>query len=171
MGFHYQALASKPISRIAVPYGTLPQPYLSTGFPQVVLVCGTNYEMGVQYGKQAAHAIAHNVALLKSRLYSLYGAKTVHDDMRVWNYYLTKYDPAYRDWIRGIVDGCRQRGYKVSYFDLLGLIVYPAEMWSRPKVPYPKETGVARSSPLKSGTTSGNSMWPIHATRSQQQVI
>ena len=43
-----------------------PQPYLSTGFPQVVVVSGTNYEMGVQYGEQTGAAIAHNVALFKS---------------------------------------------------------------------------------------------------------
>jgi len=120
-----------------------PPPYLSTGFPQVVMVSGTNYEMGVQYGEQTAPAIAHNVAIFKSRCYDTHGRDKVTEDMQVWNYYLVKHDPAYKDWLQGIVDGCRQKGYEVDYLDLVMLMVFPAEMWSRPKTPYPEETRVA----------------------------
>lgn len=58
-------------------------PYMSTGFPQVVVVSGTNYEMGVQYGRQTAPAIFHNVAIFKSKLYAAYGSETVTKDMKV----------------------------------------------------------------------------------------
>ncbi|HRY52041.1 MAG TPA: C45 family autoproteolytic acyltransferase/hydrolase [Candidatus Paceibacterota bacterium] len=127
--------------------GSLPAEYLSTGFPQVVVVSGSDREMGLQYGEQAAAAIAHNVALFKSRLYDKYGAAVVAKDMQAWNYYLIRYDRAYQDWLEGIRAGCKRKGFSVSYDDLLMLVVYPAELWSRPTGPYPKETGVARLEP------------------------
>lgn len=120
-----------------------PQPYLSTGFPQVVVVSGTDYEMGVQYGEQTGAAIAHNVAIFKSRLYDGHGINKVTKDMQVWSYYLSKYDPAYKDWLRGIVKGCKQKGYDIDYLDLIMLMVYPTELWARPKAPYPEETHIA----------------------------
>lgn len=120
-----------------------PQPYMSTGFPQVVVVSGTNREMGVQYGEQAGAAIAHNLAMFKSRLYDKFGSEKVTKDMQVWDYYLKKYDPVYKDWLLGIVDGCKHKSYAVSYLDLVMLMVYPTEFWARPKAAYPSETRVA----------------------------
>ena len=119
-----------------------PSPYLSTGFPQVVVVSGTNYEMGVQYGRQTAPAILHNMVIFKSKLYGAHGSENVTKDMQVWDYYLMQCDPTLRDWVQGISDGCSQKGYSVSYLDLILLMVYPTELWSRPKAPYPKMTGV-----------------------------
>lgn len=120
-----------------------PPPYLSTGFPQVVVVSGTDHEMGMQYGEQAGAAILHNVAIFKSRLYDAYGSETVAKDMQAWDYYLTKYDPAYRDWLQGIIEGCKRKGYEVIYPDLIALMVYPTQVWAKPKAPYPAETKIA----------------------------
>jgi len=64
----------------------VPQAYITTGFPQVVVVSGTNYEMGVQYGDQAAAAIVHNVALFKSRIYGKFGSDKGTKDMQLWDY-------------------------------------------------------------------------------------
>ena len=102
-----------------------PPPYLSTGFPQVVVVSGTDHEMGVQYGEQTAPAIVHNVAIFKSRCYDGHGRDKVTKDMQVWNYYLEKYDPSLKDWLQGIMEGCRNKGYNVEYLDLVMLMVYP----------------------------------------------
>ena len=128
---------------VAATVSSTPPPYLSTGFPQVVVVSGTDYEMGVQYGEQTAPAIVHNVAIFKSRCYDAHGRDKVTKDMQVWNYYLEKHDPGYKDWLRGIVEGCRNKGYEVEYLDLVLLMVFPGEMWSRPKTPYPQETHIA----------------------------
>ena len=119
-------------------------PYMSTGFPQVVVVSGTNYDMGVQYGRQTAAAIFHNVAIFKSKLYDAYGSETVKKDMQVWDYYIRKYDPTLVDWIRGISAGCRSKRVNVSYLDLVLLMVYPTELWARPSDSYPKETHVQK---------------------------
>jgi len=131
--------ASNPQSATSVPS----QPYLSTGFPQVVVVSGTDREMGIQYGEQAAAAIVHNVAIFKSRLYDSLGRETTEKDMQVWDYYLTKHDPTYREWLHGIIEGCKHKGYEMNYLDLVMLVVYPTEIWSRPRAPYPAETRVA----------------------------
>ena len=121
----------------------VPQPYVTTGFPQVVVVSGTNYEMGVQYGEQSTAAIVHNVALFKSRLCDKFGSEKVTKDMQVWDYYLKKHDPVYADWLNGIMEGCKRKGHVVTYLDLIALMVYPTEFWARPKAAYPAETSVA----------------------------
>ena len=117
-------------------------PYVPTGFPKVVVVSGTNYEMGRQYGEQTAPAIAHNLAIMKSMLYDKYGSSVVTNDMRVWDYYMKIYDPGLEDWLLGIQEGCNSKGYEISYIDTVILMVYPSENWARPERLYPEETGV-----------------------------
>ena len=121
----------------------VPQAYVTTGFPQVVVVSGTNFDMGAQYGEQATAAIVHNVALFKSRLNDKFGSEKVKKDMEAWGYYLKKYDPVYVEWLQGIVDGCKRKGHVVTYLDLIALMVYPTEFWARPNAPYPEETRVS----------------------------
>jgi hypothetical protein len=133
----------------------VPQAYVTTGFPQVVVVSGTNYEMGVQYGEQAAAAIVHNVALFKSRIYDKFGSDKGTKDMQVWDYYLKKHDPVYADWLRGIMEGCKRKGYAVTYLDLIALMVYPTEFWARPKAPYPAETRIASIGGLSAPSSQG----------------
>ncbi len=89
-----------------------PGPYRSTGFPQIVVVSGTNYEMGVQYGEQATPAIIHNLAIFKSMLYKNIegGEKTVTADMQAWNHYLMQYDPTLKRMVGGDVAGVRKHG-------------------------------------------------------------
>jgi hypothetical protein len=141
-GFAGNPQKSRPASNPDLAISPPSQPYLSTGFPQVVVVSGTDREMGIQYGEQAAAAIVHNVAIFKSRLYDSLGSETTDKDMQVWNYYLTKHDPTYREWLLGIIEGCKHKGYEVSYLDLIMLVVYPTELWARPKAPYPAETRI-----------------------------
>jgi hypothetical protein len=121
---------------------TTPEVYVSTGFPQVVVVSGTEYEMGLQYGQQTAARLAHNVAIQKNQLYGAYGQETVTTDLKVWDYYIKTYTPA-------MADGCSQEGCNLSYYDILLVSYYPSELWSRPKVPYPAETGVKWAGPRK----------------------
>ena len=39
-----------------------------------------------------------------------------------------KHDPAHKDWLQGIVEGCKNKGYEVDYLDLVMLMVYPTEL-------------------------------------------
>jgi hypothetical protein len=155
LGCAAEVLAESPAANAAAERASVPEPYLTTGFPQVVVVSGTNYEMGVQYGEQSAAAIVHNVALFKSRLYDKFGSEKVTKDMQVWDYYLKKHDPVYGDWLRGIMEGCKRKGHVVTYLDLIALMVYPTEFWARPKAAYPAETQLASIGGVPSPSSQG----------------
>ena len=134
-----------------------PAPFNYTGLPKVIVVSGTDYEMGVQYGEQASAAIEHNLALFKSRLNKAFGSANVEKDMKVWDYYIRKFDPTLVQWIEGIKEGCRKKGVEAGYLDILAVTVYPAEMWQRPKIPYPKEARVeAAEKRLLAGADTDN---------------
>jgi hypothetical protein len=113
-----------------------------TGFPQVVVVSGSDYEMGLQYAEQTADRIAHNVAIMKSMLYDAYGQDTVTNDMKIWDYYIREYVPSMSDWFTGMAAGCKEKSYNLDYYDMLLVAYYPAEAWARPQVPYPPEANV-----------------------------
>jgi hypothetical protein len=128
---------------------------------KVVVVSGTNYEMGVQYGEQAAKFIAVNrnivwnildTQVLDPESGEPLGHSVIEKDIQVWTYYLEKHDPELKDWLLGISQGCKNKGFKVSYADLVALMVYPQEAWARPASPYPPETGVAASAAPKGVT-------------------
>jgi len=134
--------------------GTLATPPL-----QVVVVSGTNYEMGVQYGEQAAALIsamrdeAWNIMdnqVVDPNTGLPLGHSVMLKDIQVWTYYLEKYDPKLKDWLLGISQGCKYMGFNVSYADLVAIMVYPQELWARPGMPYPAETGVTAFVPSKS---------------------
>jgi hypothetical protein len=122
---------------------------------RVVVVSGTNYEMGVQYGEQAAELIAVNrdvvwdeILLPKVGL----DREVIEKDIEVWTYYQKKWDPGLTDWFNGISRGCKNKGFEVSYADLVALMVYPQEVWARPAMEYPPETGVTAAAPSKKST-------------------
>jgi hypothetical protein len=126
---------------------------------QVVVVSGSNYEMGVQYGEQAAELIAANRdvtwQLLDTQVTAYpggppLGREVILKDIQVWTYYLEKYDPALKDWLLGISKGCKNKGFDIIYVDLVAIMVLPQEVWARPQMPYPAETQVAGYAPSKS---------------------
>jgi hypothetical protein len=131
---------------------------------RVVVVSGSNYEMGVQYGEQAADLIALNRdatwQLLDNKVTAYPGGpalghEVIIKDIQVWTYYLEKYTPKLKEWLLGIVKGCKNRGVDVSYVDLVAVMVLPQEMWARPGWPYPTETHVAAYTPSKSLSAKG----------------
>jgi hypothetical protein len=132
----------------------------ATPLIKVVVVSGTNYEMGVQYGEQAAKFIAANRDIVWNILDTQVvdfegnplGRGVVEKDIQVWTYYLEKYDLGLKDWLSGISQGCKNKGFEISYADLVALMVYPQEVWARPQMPYPDETGVV-ASPAPKGLT------------------
>ncbi|MBP1696861.1 MAG: Acyl-coenzyme A:6-aminopenicillanic acid acyl-transferase [Deltaproteobacteria bacterium] len=133
---------------------------LDTAPIKVVVVSGSNHEMGVQYGEQAADLIAANRDttwnLLDTRVTDGSGMPLGHTvilkDIQVWTYYIEKYNPGLKDWLLGISQGCRNKGFEVSYVDLVAIMVLPQEVWARPQMSYPPETNVTAFVPSKSST-------------------
>jgi hypothetical protein len=130
---------------------------------KVVIVSGTNYEMGVQYGEQAAELIVENRDVTWNLLDTQVteypggpplGREVILKDIQVWTYYLEKYDPQLKDWLLGISKGCENKGFEVSCVDLIAIMVLPQEVWARPQMPYPEETQVASYTPSKSSVLS-----------------
>ena len=142
-----------------------PDAYIASATPQVVVVSGTNYEMGVQYGRQAAPAIYHNIIIFKSKLYTGLGSETVNEDMDVWDSYLVQYDPTLGDWLDGISQGCADMGYEVSYSELIMLMVYPTELWSRPS-DYPPEWGTGSQAAEVTSQAEATDAPPYHSCNS-----
>jgi hypothetical protein len=114
----------------------------TSGMPPVIVVSGSNYEMGYQYAQQAAPLIYHNHAITKSKLVSAYGVEGAAKDMEVWAYYLWKFNPGLKDWLEGMSAGCTEMGYDVGVLDLVAISLYPTQLWARPDTPYPEETGL-----------------------------
>jgi hypothetical protein len=127
-----------------------------TGIPQIVVVSGSNYEMGYQYGQQAAPLIYQNKLLMNKMVESAVGKTTTWTDVKVWTYYLEKYDRKLKDWLNGIAAGCRSKKYNVTYADLVLNMVFPQELWARPQDPYPKVSRVIRKSPKIQSTAKAH---------------
>jgi len=160
MGRVFHALVMLMVVSVVVFPGALVFAAPETSPPiKVVVVSGSNYEMGVQYGEQAADLIAANRDvtwnLLDTRVTAFpggppLGREVVLKDIEVWTYYLEKYDPQLKEWLLGISKGCKNKGFDISYVDLMAIMVLPQEVWARPQFPYPAETQVAGYAPSKS---------------------
>ena len=119
-----------------------PEGVLHVGMPQVIVVSGSNYEMGYQYAQQVAPLIYNNHVLTRGALVSAYGKEVAAKDIQVWTYYWWKYDPGLKDWLEGMSAGCKDMGYNISPLDIAAISLYPVELWGRPDTPYPEEAGV-----------------------------
>jgi hypothetical protein len=87
------------------------------GIMPIVLLSGSDYEMGFQYGQQAGHLIERH----KESVWAFQTAsrETVLHDLKAVQYYAKKYTPEAIDQMYGMVDGATEAGYDVSYTDLL----------------------------------------------------
>jgi len=152
----FHALVVLVMLSVVIFHGPLGAAASGTSAPppiRVVVVSGTNYEMGVQYGEQAAELIAINRDVVwDDILLPKLDREVIEKDIEVWTYYQKKYDPGLTEWFRGISQGCKNKGFEISYADLVALMVYPQEIWARPDMPYPEETGVVAAVPNKNST-------------------
>lgn len=122
----------------------VPEAMATDATPPVIVVSGSNEEMGQQYASQVPDLIYRNIVLLKSKITAQYGEELAKSDLQVWSYYADKHDPGLRGWIEGMQKGLKEAGYDVDYLDILLVTVYSGEMWCRPPLdqPYPEETGI-----------------------------
>jgi len=87
----------------------------------VVVVCGTEYQMGYQYGQQ----VGHYIEIMKNSKWATtikqhgFSYNEVVKDLKAIQYYIKKYAPEVIEEIRGIADGAKGAGYNISYIDIL----------------------------------------------------
>ena len=127
---------------------TIAPPVQTTkGIPQILVLRGNNHEMGRQYGEKLAFKIHALITVLKAALYQTNGEETATKDLKTQAFMADKYDPTFREWCEGIVEGCVNKGVEITYLDVIMLAVYPSVRWARAEGPYPEELGFDNDAP------------------------
>lgn len=107
----------------------------------VIILQGTNYEMGRQYGEQAAELIAARKNLCWARGFELFKTRdAVLAEIRVYEYLIKQHTPKLIDIMHGMVEGVKSAGYDLSYLDILIINIRWA-LVLRPGAVYPPLEG------------------------------
>ncbi len=85
----------------------------------IVILEGPDYEMGVQYGRQAGHYIEKNKAAAWASALQQYDRETVIRTLKANQHYIQEYTPECIDIMKGIADGAAAAGYDVTYVDIM----------------------------------------------------
>jgi hypothetical protein len=85
----------------------------------VIILKGTDYQMGYQYGQQAGAYLEKVkedqwVSALKA-----YNQDQVHQALKANQFFIRKYTPQYVDFMKGMAEGAASAGYPINYIDVL----------------------------------------------------
>jgi len=89
----------------------------------IVILSGSDYEMGYQYGQQAGSYIERSGDAAWGKMLQKFSRPEVINALKANQHYIKKSIPECIDQMRGIADGATACGYKVSYIDVLLLNV------------------------------------------------
>ncbi|MFB3883798.1 MAG: C45 family autoproteolytic acyltransferase/hydrolase [Thermodesulfobacteriota bacterium] len=108
--------------------GTAKSSVLPPSIIPVVFLSGSDYEMGFQYGRQAAQYIemlkyASWVEVLQEQ-----DREGVLNSLRRLRHYIDNDTPEAIEQIRGIVDGCKATGFEISFDDVMVINCVPKKM-------------------------------------------
>ncbi|MFC2168457.1 C45 family autoproteolytic acyltransferase/hydrolase [Acidobacteriota bacterium] len=85
----------------------------------VIILSGSDYEMGFQYGQQAGPSIEVNMVAAWADALKSFSREEVLSILKANQYYIQKFTPECIDIMKGIADGASADGYKISYTDIL----------------------------------------------------
>ena len=104
----------------------------------VVILEGSDYDMGYQYGQQAGQYIEKRV-VIEWGTYARNGwsRDEVISELKACQYYIKMYAPEQIEMMQGIADGATDAGYNVSYTDVLLLNSTWAVRRQPPTATYP----------------------------------
>lgn len=85
----------------------------------VVILQGTDYEMGFQYGKFAGHMVERRRDKVMATLLQKMSPEDIKKGTKAIQYYIKKFAPECIDQIKGIADGAMLAGYQCPYEDIL----------------------------------------------------
>ncbi len=108
---------------VIIPSSLLAQSSLEDVLPPdimpVVVLSGSDYEMGFQYGQQAGHLIERLKDAEWASALQRMSREEMDHEIKAIQYFIKKFAPEAIDQIRGIADGATAAGYAVSYSDVL----------------------------------------------------
>jgi hypothetical protein len=95
----------------------------------VIIVSGSDYQMGYQYGQQAGQYIAVQKDASWVDAINDFGSREgVLDFLKRFQYYIKGYTPEAIEQMKGMADGASTGGYEVSYVDVLVINCRPKRL-------------------------------------------
>ncbi|MFC1782881.1 C45 family autoproteolytic acyltransferase/hydrolase [Planctomycetota bacterium] len=92
---------------------------LPPGILPVVILQGSDYEMGYQYGQQAGGYIEKNKEAAWAQGLESFDRAEVISTLKANQHFIKEYTPELIDQLRGMADGATAAGYEMSYTDIL----------------------------------------------------
>lgn len=89
------------------------------GILPVVIVSGSDYEMGYQYGQQAGRYIQKTKEAQWASALKTFNHDEVIRAIKANQHYINEFTPEWLDFMKGMSDGATAAGYAVSYTDVL----------------------------------------------------
>ncbi len=115
-----------------------PAPEMPASINPVVILSGSDYQMGYQYGQQAAQHIGMRLDAYWASTLKQFSYDEVLSELAEAQKCIKQYTPEAIEMMKGIANGATAAGYKMSYFDVLLLNAQP---WK----PVPEEEELASS--------------------------
>jgi hypothetical protein len=85
----------------------------------IVILTGSDYEMGFQYGEQAGAAIQQTKEEKWAAALQDYTREEVIQALKANQHYIEKYTPEWIELMKGMADGGTSKGYTISYTDVI----------------------------------------------------
>lgn len=95
------------------------EPVLPPSILPVLFVQGSDYEIGYQYGMQAAQYIEINAEAAWAEALQRFTRQEVRKGLTAIEYYIKTYTPENIDIMQGMAEGCRAAGKDLTYVDIL----------------------------------------------------
>jgi hypothetical protein len=101
----------------------------------VVILKGSDYEMGYQYGQQVGRYINVRKDTFWASALKNFNYEEILNELKAYEYYIKEYAPEEIEGMKGMADGASAAGYDVSYTDVLLLVCKlrsPGPNWTYP---------------------------------------
>lgn len=92
---------------------------LPPGILPVVILSGTDHEMGYQYGQQAGEYLEREKEAIWASALQTFSRDQIVRMLKANQYYIKKYTPENIEIMKGIADGATASGFQLSYTDVL----------------------------------------------------
>ncbi|MGD2246390.1 MAG: C45 family autoproteolytic acyltransferase/hydrolase [Candidatus Aminicenantes bacterium] len=85
----------------------------------VIILSGSDYDMGFQYGQQAGHFIVKTSEAKWAESLQRFSRDEILHALKANQHYIKKYTPEIIEQMKGMADGARKAGFSLAYSDIL----------------------------------------------------